>query len=156
MKNGGGGGGSELEHESGGLRNWWYSRTRSGWHPECCKPTVGGDERLEHKEISIMMVSGMAKTLKWWCSGAEYFCHLWKLFAPERKFRAENGVSRAAHTQYAYTVEPRYNEALGTMKFTLLYRVSHYIRVKKTKKYKELGPAKLPCYNRVLLYPTSL
>ena len=28
------------------------------------------------------------------------------------------------------TVEPRYNEALGTMKFTLLYQVSHYIRVK--------------------------
>ena len=27
---------------------------------------------------------------------------------------------------------------------------------KKTKKYKELGPAKLPCYKRVLLYPTSL
>ena len=26
----------------------------------------------------------------------------------------------------------------------------------KTKKYKELGPAKLPCYKRVLLYPTSL
>ena len=41
------------------------------------------------------------------------------------------------------TVEPRYYEALGTMKITLLYQVSH-IRVKKTKKYKELGPAKLP------------
>ena len=54
------------------------------------------------------------------------------------------------------TVEPRYNDVLGTMKITLLYQVSHYIRVKKTKKYKELGPAKLPCYNRVLLYPTSL
>ena len=53
------------------------------------------------------------------------------------------------------TVEPRYNEVLGTMKITLLYQVSHYIRV-KNKKYKELGPAKLPCYNRVLLYPTSL
>ena len=26
----------------------------------------------------------------------------------------------------------------------------------KTKKYKELGPAKLPCYKRVLLYLTSL
>ena len=26
----------------------------------------------------------------------------------------------------------------------------------KTKKYKELGPAKWPCYKRVLLYPTSL
>ena len=34
-----------------------------------------------------------------------------------------------------------------------LYQVSHYIRVKKTKRYKELGPAKLPhkrgfCYIR--------
>ena len=38
------------------------------------------------------------------------------------------------------------------MKITLLYQVSHYIRVKKPKKYKELGPAKLPCYKRVLLY----
>ena len=28
------------------------------------------------------------------------------------------------------TVEPRYNEVLGTMKMTLLYQVSHYIRVK--------------------------
>ena len=52
---------------------------------------------------------------------------------------------------------PRYNEVLGTMKITLLYQVSHYIRVKKvSKKYKELGPAKLPCYKRVLLYLTSL
>ena len=28
------------------------------------------------------------------------------------------------------TVEPRYNEVLGTMKITLLYQVSNYIRVK--------------------------
>ena len=41
------------------------------------------------------------------------------------------------------------------MKITLLYQISYYIRVKK-KKYKELGQAKLPCYKRVLLYPTSL
>ena len=27
------------------------------------------------------------------------------------------------------TVEPHYNEVLGTMKITLLYQVSHYIRV---------------------------
>ena len=53
------------------------------------------------------------------------------------------------------TVAPRYNEVLGTMKITLLYQVSHYIRVKK-QKYKELGPPILPCYKRVLLYPTSL
>ena len=48
------------------------------------------------------------------------------------------------------TVEPRYNEVFGTMQITLL------CQGKKTKKYKELGPAKLPCYKRVLLYPTSL
>ena len=53
------------------------------------------------------------------------------------------------------TVEPRYNEVLGTMKITLLYQISHYIRV-KNKELKETGPVKLPCYNRVLLYPTSL
>ena len=65
------------------------------------------------------------------------------------------------------TVEPRYNEVLETMKITLLYQVSHYIRVQKNIKswdqqnylvirgfcyirplynevplYKELGPAK--------------
>ena len=39
------------------------------------------------------------------------------------------------------SVEPLYNEVLGTMKITLFYQVSHYIRVKK-QKYKELGPAK--------------
>ena len=48
------------------------------------------------------------------------------------------------------TVEPHYNEDLVTMKITLLYRG------KKTKKYKKLGPAKLPCYKRVSLYLTSL
>ena len=52
--------------------------------------------------------------------------------------------------QISDTVEPRYNEVLGTMKITLLYQG------KKIKKYKELGPTKLPCFKRVLLYPTSL
>ena len=33
-------------------------------------------------------------------------------------------------------VEPRYNEVLGTMKITLLYQVSHYIRVKKQRNIK--------------------
>ena len=36
------------------------------------------------------------------------------------------------------------------MEITLLYQG------KKTKKYKEVGPAELPCYKEVLLYPTSL
>ena len=40
------------------------------------------------------------------------------------------------------TVEPRYNEDLGTMKITfkLLYQVSRCIRVKN---YKKLGPEKV-------------
>ena len=35
-----------------------------------------------------------------------------------------------------YTVEPRYNEVLGTMKIALLYQVSHYIWVKKQRNIK--------------------
>ena len=35
-----------------------------------------------------------------------------------------------------YTVEPRYNEVLGTVKITLLYQVSHYIGVKKLRNIK--------------------
>ena len=105
-------------------------------------------------------------------------------------------ISLGIEETVCYKVEPRYNEFLGTMKITLLYQVSHYIRVKKqrniksweqlnhliirgfcyirplitgfhcisfllyrgtllyqgycyTKTYKELGPAKLPCYKRV-------
>ena len=34
------------------------------------------------------------------------------------------------------TVKPRYNEVLGTMQITLLYQVSHYIRVKKQRNIK--------------------
>ena len=37
------------------------------------------------------------------------------------------------------------------MKITLLYQVSH-IRLKKTMKYKELGPAKSPCYIKRVCY----
>ena len=39
--------------------------------------------------------------------------------------------SRYGYGECAYTVEPRYNDVLGTMKMYLLYQVSHYIRVKK-------------------------
>ena len=42
-----------------------------------------------------------------------------------------------------------------TLLRVIVYQVSH-IRILKTKKYKELGPAILVLpYNRVLLYPTS-
>ena len=35
-----------------------------------------------------------------------------------------------------YTVEPHYNEVRGTMKITLSYQVSHYIRVQKQRNIK--------------------
>ena len=57
---------------------------------------------------------------------------------------------------FVYTVEPRYNEVLGTIKNYLVISGFSLYQGQKTKKYKELGPAKLPCYKRVLLYPTSL
>ena len=38
--------------------------------------------------------------------------------------------------QNTCTVEPLYNEVLGTMKITLLYQVSRYIRVKKQRNIK--------------------
>ena len=61
-----------------------------------------------------------------------------------------------------YTVEPRYNEVLGTMKITLLYQVSHYIRVKKLRNKKNWDQQNYlvirgfcyirPLYNEVSLY----
>ena len=59
-------------------------------------------------------------------------------------------------------MEPRYNEVLGTMKITLLYQVSHYIRVKKQRNTKSWDQQNYlvirgfcyirPLYNEVPLY----
>ena len=67
-------------------------------------------------------------------------------------------TSRMRHS----TVEPRYNEVLGTMKITLLYQVSHYIRVKKQRNIKRWDHQNdlvirgfcyiRPLYNEVPLY----
>ena len=63
------------------------------------------------------------------------------------------------------TVEPRYNEVLGTMKITLLYQVSHYIRVKKQRNIKRWDQQNYlvirgfcyirPLYNEFPLYSLS-
>ena len=60
------------------------------------------------------------------------------------------------------TVEPLYNEVLGTMEITLLYQVSHYIRVKKQRNIKSWDQQNYlvirgfcyirPRYNEVPLY----
>ena len=60
------------------------------------------------------------------------------------------------------TVEPLYNEVLGIMKITLLYQVSHYIRVKKQRNIKSWDQQNYlvirgfcyirPRYNEVPLY----
>ena len=61
-----------------------------------------------------------------------------------------------------HTVEPPYNEVLGTMKITLLYQVSHYIRVKKQRNIKSWDQQNYlvirgfcyirPLYNEIPLY----
>ena len=60
------------------------------------------------------------------------------------------------------TVEPLYNEVLGTMKITLLHQVSRYIRVKKLRNIKSWDQQNdlvirgfcyiRPLYNEVPLY----
>ena len=59
-------------------------------------------------------------------------------------------------------MKPLYNEVLGTMKITLLYQVSHYIRVKKQRNIKSWDQQNYlvirgvcyirPRYNEVPLY----
>ena len=68
------------------------------------------------------------------------------------------------HLSFYGTVEPRYNEVLGTMKITLLYQVSHNIRVKKQRNIKSWDQQNYlvtcirgfcyirPLYNEVPLY----
>ena len=74
-----------------------------------------------------------------------------------------NGTDEdACNISKVNTVEPRYNEVLGTMKITLLYQVSHYIRVKKQRNIKNWDQQNYlvirgfcyirPLYNKVPLY----
>ena len=77
---------------------------------------------------------------------------------------ADGAVYRVLSTPTAEpaTVEPLYNEVLGTMKITLLYQVSHYIRVQKQRKIKSWDQQNdlvirgfcyiWPRYNEVPLY----
>ena len=50
--------------------------------------------------------------------------------------RIVHGHSPFYVERHTCTVEPLYNEVLGTMKITFLYQVSHYIRVKKQRNLK--------------------
>ena len=59
------------------------------------------------------------------------------------------------------TVEPRYNKVLGTMKITLLYQVSRYIRVKKQRNIKSWDQSNYLvirgfCFIRPLYYEVPL
>ena len=49
---------------------------------------------------------------------------------------AQASSPKITYITYIITVEPRYNVVLGTMKITLLYQVSHYIRVIKQRNIK--------------------
>ena len=60
--------------------------------------------------------------------------------------------SSKMHLTLNSTVEPRYNEGPWDHENYLVISGFSLYQGKKTKKYKELGPAKLPCYKRVLLY----
>ena len=73
-----------------------------------------------------------------------------------------NGVTWYLADRNCNTVEPHYNEDLGTMKITLLYQVSHYIKVQKQRNIKSWDQQNYlvirgfcyirPLYNEVPLY----
>ena len=79
-----------------------------------------------------------------------------------RTLRSVHGFCTMGLWPYMYTVEPLYNEVLGTMKITLLYQVSHYIGVKKQRNIKSWDQQNYlvirglcyirPRYNEVPLY----
>ena len=102
---------SRFERENAGHRNeldpFWAWKCESPELPgrrgakRSAEPAVGGDERVEIKEISKMMVSGTAKSAqkcKMVMLRNGFLGNLWKWYAPERKFRAENGgLSRGTY-----------------------------------------------------------
>ena len=57
----------------------------------CSKPAVGGDERVEIKEIFENDGLWNGKKCKMVMLQSGFFGHLWKWYALERKFKAENG-----------------------------------------------------------------
>ena len=63
-------------------------------------------------------------------------------------------VLREVEYKIVCTVEPCYNEVLGTMKITLLYQVSHYVRVKT--EILRAGTSKMTLLYRGFCYIRSL
>ena len=102
---------SRFERENAGLRN----ELGPFWAWKCVSPerpltrgaaerfaAVGGDERVEMKEILKMMISGTAKSAKK-CKMVMlrngFFGNLWKLYMLRNgNLGLKMGVSRAAHT----------------------------------------------------------
>ena len=58
--------------KNGGSRPSSRVKMRGSGASSSVKVGVSGTGLNERKEIVKIMVSGMAKNLKWWCSGAEY------------------------------------------------------------------------------------
>ena len=79
-------------------------------------------------------------------------CH-WKISIANRKMGRKKQHGKSSKQT---TVEPHYKRGPWDHENYLVISGFSLYQGKKTKKYKLLGPAKLPCYKRVMLYPTSL
>ena len=71
-------------------------------------------------------------------------------------FSADDMVIWITNLHWKSTVKPCYNEVLGTMKISLLYQVSHYIRVKKQRNIKSWYQQNYLVIRGFCLYPTSV
>ena len=103
---------SRFERENAGLRN---CQDASGWHSG--RPLTRGAAKRFAFGLSRpweavnglkllffwkMMVSGTAKNVKWWCSGPDFLVICENDMRRNENLGLKKGVSRAAHTQYAY------------------------------------------------------
>ena len=109
------------------------ARVARAW--KCGAPERAREARLSKSavgsEMSKIMVSGTAKTVKWWCSGAEYFKICENDMLRNGNLGLKMGVSRAAHTQYGSSPPPPGSRVSTWRNFNLL-KMSLYTPVNAT------------------------
>ena len=104
-----------------------------------------------HTSVYCIKMSQNAHTLQFY-----YDSVLALFFITWCKLGGKFGNFHKINADLLYIVEPRYKRGPWDHENYLVITGFSLYQGKKTKEYKELGPFKLPCYKRVMLYPTSL
>ena len=149
--------GSPCPHQSGMNRKRVPSLNPRGCMGLLCPLQIGTDRRKVRRRRRMHLYQVPSPSHRG--SMVLPYPHQWE-------HSLKNKVSNVCKTRsgvcFTNTVEPPYNEVLGTMKITLLYQVSRYIRVKKQRNIKSWDQQNdlvirgfcyiRPLYNKVPLY----